>query len=78
MMKPNTITEVVIKTPYIQLGQLVKLMGLVQTGGEVKPFLIQHPIQVNQHPDQRRGRKLYPGDLVVIGERQFLIKGYDH
>jgi ribosome-associated protein len=70
-------TSIQISTPYIQLGQLVKMIGLVQTGGEVKVYLTQQPIQVNQQPEQRRGRKLYPGDVVVIGERQYLIKGYD-
>jgi ribosome-associated protein len=64
-----------ISTPYIQLGQLIKVIGLVQTGGEVKAYLNQQPIQVNQQPEQRRGRKLYPGDLVVIGKHQYLIKG---
>lgn len=70
-------TSIQISTPFIQLGQLVKMIGLVQTGGEVKVYLTQQPIQVNQQPEQRRGRKLYPGDVVVIGERQYLIKGYD-
>lgn len=70
-------TSIQISTPFIQLGQLVKMVGLVQTGGEVKVYLTQQPIQVNQQPEQRRGRKLYPGDVVVIGERQYLIKGYD-
>lgn len=70
-------TSIQISTPFIQLGQLVKMIGLVHTGGEVKVYLTQQPIQVNQQPEQRRGRKLYPGDVVVIGERQYLIKGYD-
>jgi ribosome-associated protein len=74
MMKPEAVKTVEISTPFIQLGQLVKWMGLVQTGGEVKPFLANTPIQVNQQPDQRRGRKLYPGDLIVIGAHQFMIK----
>lgn len=70
---PSKLIE--ISTPYIQLGQFIKVVGLVQTGGEVKAYLNQQPIQVNQQPEQRRGRKLYPGDLVVIGKAQYLIKG---
>lgn len=75
MEKNTTITEVEIHTPYIQLGQLIKKIGLVESGGEVKAFLNQNPIQVNQVPEQRRGRKLYPGDQVMVLTKHFTIKG---
>jgi ribosome-associated protein YbcJ (S4-like RNA binding protein) len=75
MEKHTTITEVEIHTPYIQLGQFMKKIGLVESGGEVKAFLNQNPIQVNQVPEQRRGRKLYPGDRVIVLTKHFTIKG---
>jgi ribosome-associated protein YbcJ (S4-like RNA binding protein) len=75
MEKDTTITEVEIHTPYIQLGQLIKKIGLVESGGEVKTFLNQNPIQVNHVPEQRRGRKLYPGDHVMVLAKHITIKG---
>jgi S4 domain protein YaaA len=75
MEKNTTITEVEIHTPYIQLGQFIKKIGLVESGGEVKAFLNQNPIQVNQVPEQRRGRKLYPGDRVMVFNQHITIKG---
>ena len=75
MEKDTTITEVEIHTPYIQLGQLIKKIGLVESGGEVKAFLNQNPIQVNHVPEQRRGRKLYPGDHVIVLTQHITIKG---
>jgi ribosome-associated protein YbcJ (S4-like RNA binding protein) len=75
MEKNSTITEVEIHTPYIQLGQFIKKIGLVESGGEVKAFLNQNPIQVNQIPEQRRGRKLYPGDRVFVLNQHITIKG---
>lgn len=75
MEKNTTITEVEIHTTYIQLGQLIKKIGLVESGGEVKAFLNQNPIQVNQVPEQRRGRKLYPGDRVIVLMQHITIKG---
>ncbi len=75
MEKNTTITEVEIHTAYIQLGQLIKKIGLVESGGEVKAFLNQNPIQVNQVPEQRRGRKLYPGDCVIVLTQHITIKG---
>jgi len=53
-----------ISTEYITLGQLLKLAGCVDTGGEVKRFLRERRVTVNGLPEERRGRKLYPGDAV--------------
>lgn len=55
--------EIVIKDEYIKLGQALKLAGLVGSGTEAK-FLIQDGlVAVNGEIDDRRGRKLYPGDV---------------
>lgn len=55
--------EIVIKDEYIKLGQALKLAGLVGSGTEAK-FLIQDGlVAVNGEIDERRGRKLYPGDV---------------
>jgi ribosome-associated protein YbcJ (S4-like RNA binding protein) len=37
---------------------------MITTGGRVKPFLLEHKILVNGDPENRRGRKLYPGDTI--------------
>lgn len=55
-----------IHTTYIPLGQFLKLAGVIDTGGMVKPFLADYDVFVNDEQDQRRGRKLYPGDLISI------------
>jgi len=75
MEKESTQSEIVIHTPYIQLGQLMKKAGLIETGGQIKSFLSQNPIQVNQQPEQRRGRKLYPGDQILVQKHLITIKG---
>ncbi|AIG64944.1 S4 domain-containing protein YaaA [Weissella tructae] len=68
--------EIHIQTPYITLGQLLKQSSVIQTGGQAKWYLQENTVLVNQEPDARRGRKLYPGDIVAIpdGER-FVING---
>lgn len=50
----------------ITLGQLIKVLGLVSSGAEVKEFLAREAILVNGEPENRRGRKLYHGDVVTI------------
>lgn len=55
--------NITIKDDYIKLGQALKLAGLVESGVEAK-FVIQNgEVLVNGQVDDRRGRKLYPGDI---------------
>ncbi|GAA4724522.1 S4 domain-containing protein YaaA [Brevibacillus fulvus] len=58
--------EVGINTDFIALGQFLKLSGVIDTGGMAKAFLAEVPIKVNGEREDRRGRKLYPGDHVEI------------
>ncbi|CAM5798124.1 MULTISPECIES: S4 domain-containing protein YaaA [Brevibacillus] len=58
--------EVSIQTEYIALGQFLKLADLIDTGGMAKAFLAEVPIQVNGEEENRRGRKLYPGDEIDV------------
>jgi len=55
-----------IRTDYIQLGQFLKLAEVIDTGGMAKAFLAEVPIKINGELDNRRGRKLYPNDIVDI------------
>jgi ribosome-associated protein len=62
--------QIAIRGDYIALGQLLKLAGFVSTGGEVKYLLMETTIRVNGETDNRRGRKLYPGDTVAVEGRE--------
>ena len=62
-----------ITTPYITLGQLLKLANIIGNGGEAKVFLLEHDVLVNGESDRRRGRKLYPGDEVSVLGKAFAI-----
>ncbi|MDO3661019.1 ribosome maturation protein RlbA [Bacillus sp. C28GYM-DRY-1] len=55
-----------IDTEMITLGQFLKLADVIQSGGMAKWFLSEHDVLVNNEPDNRRGRKLYVGDVVEI------------
>ncbi len=70
----NMERDVKITTPYITLGQMLKLANLIGNGGEAKGFLLIHEVKVNGEIDQRRGRKLYPGDeVLVLGEAYRIV-----
>ena len=55
-----------ITTEQITLGQFLKLANIVESGRMVKLFLTEFAVYINDEQDQRRGRKLKPGDLVEI------------
>ena len=55
-----------IQEEFITLGQLIKALGLSETGGSVKYFLEEMTVQVNGETDTRRGRKLRVGDAVKV------------
>ncbi|MFZ4508762.1 MAG: RNA-binding S4 domain-containing protein [Fimbriimonas sp.] len=65
-MPESNETSVTIRGDLITLGQLVKLLGLIGNGGEAKDLLTQYEFRVNGEPDDRRGRKIRPGDRVTL------------
>ena len=58
--------NVAIHDDFITLGQLLKITDCISTGGQAKPFLQEVPIRVNGEEENRRGRKLYEGDVIEI------------
>jgi ribosome-associated protein len=64
--------DVPIRGDMIRLGQLLKLTDVVQ-GEAVKGFLAEHAVVVNGEPEQRRGRQLHPGDVVIAGGRELHV-----
>ncbi|PQP84096.1 S4 domain-containing protein YaaA [Paenibacillus sp. PCH8] len=66
--------QVSIRTEYIKLDQFLKLADCIPTGGMAKALLQDGLIRVNKESEERRGRKLYPGDIVEVdGEGSFEV-----
>ncbi len=63
-----------MKHEYIKLDQFLKLSGVAATGGQAKLMITQlSEVYVNGERENRRGRKLYPGDIVVVDGRKFVV-----
>lgn len=58
--------KVPIQGEYMTLGQLLKAVDVIASGGEAKIFLQSYRVLVNGEQDDRRGRKLFPQDKVEI------------
>lgn len=62
-----------IVTQFITLGQMLKFQGIITNGSEVKDFLANNDVLVNQVSENRRGRKLYDADVVSIRDENYVI-----
>ncbi|KHF40053.1 S4 domain-containing protein YaaA [Halalkalibacter okhensis] len=58
--------SIVISTAYITLGQMLKEAGIIDTGGMAKWYLSEYVVFVNDEEENRRGKKLVPGDTVTL------------
>lgn len=65
--------DVPIRDDTIRLGQLLKLAGLADSGGEAKELLAEGAVSVNGEPEERRGRQLRSGDVVAVGDEQIRV-----
>ncbi len=63
-----------ISTEYIKLEQFLKLAGVAQTGGEAKIMIQDNEVTVNGERENRRGRKLYPGDKVCVNGKTLVVE----
>lgn len=66
-------TRVKIETEFIRLDALLKFAGVVETGGEAKLAIQDGEAQVNGEVCTMRGKKLRPGDRVVLGDEIALV-----
>ncbi len=65
--------EVPISTEFIKLDQLLKLVGIAETGGHAKEIVLEGACIVNGEVCTQRGKKLRHQDVVEIDEYRIEI-----
>lgn len=65
---------VFISSDYITLGQLMKFVNIISNGSEAKIAVMELKISINGALENRRGRKIYPGDIVKIEKNTYLVQ----
>lgn len=65
--------EIKIRDEFIKLGQALKLAGVVEDGVEAKYAIQDGIVQVNGEVDQRRGRKIYEGDVITFEDQEIKV-----
>ena len=51
---------------FIKLGQALKKAGVVGSGVDAKMVILDGLVSVNGEVELRRGKKIYPGDVVTF------------
>ncbi len=59
---------------FIELNKLMKLLGLVSTGGEANVRITNQEVKVNNAIEIQKRKKLRSGDVVSFETHQILIK----
>ncbi len=67
--------KIKIRDDFIKLGQLLKLAGLVSSGVEAKIVIQEGKVKINGETDTRRGKKVYPQDIVEYKGQQVTVIG---
>ena len=64
-----------LRDEYIKLGQALKAAGWVDSGVEAKIVIQNGEVTVNGEVDTRRGKKIYPQDIVEYKGQQVTVIG---
>ena len=64
---------ITIEDEFITLGQLLKTADIISSGGMAKWYLSEFDVFVNELQEQRRGKKLYDGDVVYLPNEEVTI-----
>lgn len=59
---------------FIELNQLLKVVGLVNSGGEANTFIANGEVRVNDEIETRKRNKIKTGFKVEFGGEVLLIK----
>ena len=58
--------KIKISTEYIKLDQLLKFSGIAENGADAKDMILSEIVSVNGEVCSMRGKKIRPGDVVLI------------
>ena len=58
--------KIKISTEFIKLDQLLKFANITENGGDAKYLIVNGYVKLNGEIETRRGKKIFPNDVVLI------------
>jgi len=66
--------EVEISNDPVELYKILKLEGIVSSGGEAKHVITEGQVLVNGKVETRKRKKIFAGDIVEFGNEKIRIR----
>ncbi|MGH8429849.1 MAG: RNA-binding S4 domain-containing protein [Solimonas sp.] len=66
--------EFVLAADYIEVNQLLKLVGVCDSGGAGKVLVAEGQVFVDGQPESRKTAKIRAGQVVGCGEVSIIVK----
>jgi ribosome-associated protein len=67
--------DFLLEHDFVELNQLLKLVGLCDSGGAGKALVASGVVSVDGQLELRKTRKLRSGNLVRLGDIEILVAG---
>lgn len=64
-----------IRGEFIELAQLLKAVGVVDTGADAKAMVQAGEVELNGETETRRSKKVLPGDVVAWAGGSVRVEG---
>lgn len=65
--------KIVIKDESIKIGQLLKKIQVISSGGEARHFLDNNTVKINGNKPEGRGAKVHVGSTVWINDDLYQV-----
>jgi ribosome-associated protein len=75
MSADSNVKGISIRGEAIELAQLLKFAGLVDTGGAAKQVIGAGEVLLNGAVETQRSKKIVPGDRVGYNGQTLLVRG---
>lgn len=72
-MSKMNVEEIAIRSEFIKLDSFLKFAGVTDTGGQAKEAVLEGLVLVNGEVCTMRGKKIRPGDVVVIDDLELHV-----
>ena len=59
---------------YIELNKLLKILSLVESGGQANLFITEGQVQVNGELETAKRKKMRAGDVIHFMENEITVK----
>ena len=75
----KTVKQIVkIEEEFITLGQFLKHVSVISTGGQAKWYLQEYAVYVDGELENRRGKKLYDGTTIELPNEESIFVIHTH